>query len=99
MKVHVILYCISSQMTFLVVCAEQELGSYPPLIRDSVFPPGGQMKGEGGPCGDEGPTDPNLMLGAASSAGGVTAPSQQLKWQAHVITSWHEICDGALQDM
>ena len=25
--------------------------------------------------------------------------SQHLKWQAHMVNTWHDICDGALQDM
>lgn len=58
------------------------------------------MKGEAEPCGDEGSSESNLMAGATSgsaSAGAVL--SQQLKWQAHMVESWHGICDGALQDM
>ena len=26
-------------------------------------------------------------------------PLQQLKWQAHMVSEWHGLCDGALQDM
>ena len=25
--------------------------------------------------------------------------SQQLKWQAHVVNTWNDVCDAALQDM
>ena len=28
-----------------------------------------------------------------------TPPLQQLKWQAHMVSEWHGLCDGALQDM
>ena len=33
-----------------------------------------------------------------SGGGGGGAP-QQLKWQAHQVDTWHDLCDGVLQDM
>ncbi len=79
---------------------DQDLGGYPPLIRDSIFPPGGQVKGEGGLCADDDASDSTLMIGAGGGGSATgTSISQQLKWQAHMVESWHEICDGALQDM
>ena len=32
-------------------------------------------------------------------SGGGSGQPQRLKWQAHMVNSWHEVCDGALQDM
>jgi len=32
-------------------------------------------------------------------SGGSGGQTQRLKWQAHMVNSWHEVCDGALQDM
>lgn len=31
--------------------------------------------------------------------GGNGGPPQQLKWQAHQVDTWHDLCDGVLQDM
>ena len=37
--------------------------------------------------------------GSGPSGGGGGAPPQQLKWQAHQVDTWHDLCDGVLQDM
>lgn len=39
--------------------------------------------------------------GGAAAAAAVDASntSQHLKWQAHMVSTWMDLCDGALQDM
>ena len=34
-----------------------------------------------------------------NGGGGSGCPPQQLKWQAHQVDTWHDLCDGVLQDM
>ena len=62
------------------------------------------VAGEDGRCIEESSLEP---IGIPASTGltglsRIRAPfsqDDQLKWQAHMISEWHGLCDGALQDM
>ena len=58
-------------------------------MRRSVFPSEDQNGSQNGDA------LANSMVPNALASG----QSQQLKWQAHQVDTWHDICDGALQDM
>ncbi len=68
------------------------------MIRDTTFPPDGS---EGVEKGVELEIKPEYAYaaGVGGEVGGVGTISQHLKWQAHMVSSWMDLCDGALQDM
>ena len=77
----------------------------PNVIRDSSFPPD---SGCGGSDSSTSKVLPDIKppLGFNFSAaggpgieGGLSGVSQHLKWQAHMVNTWMDLCDGALQDM
>lgn len=80
---------IDDTFVSLIITDGSDLHGY---NRRSVFPSedhcGGQI------------SDTHSSIGnAPSSAGGSGASPQLLKWQAHQVDTWHDLCDGALQDM
>jgi hypothetical protein len=71
---------------------------FPPnMMRDITFPPD-SCGGDGRKKGlDIKPLQAYNFsgVGAAESSNS----SQHLKWQAHMVSAWMDLCDGALQDM
>ena len=73
-------------------------------MRRSVFPSedhcgGGQIsESHGSSSGSVSQSSSAGGGGGGGGANGGTSP-QQLKWQAHQVETWHDLCDGALQDM
>ena len=69
-------------------------------MRRSVFPSedhcgGGQVSESH--SSSSGVSQSSSTGGGGGSNGG--ASPHQLKWQAHQVETWHDLCDGALQDM
>ena len=46
-----------------------------------------------------GPGHGLIGMGGGGGGGDVGNMSAQLKWQAHMVDSWLELCDAVLQDM
>lgn len=70
------------------------------MIRDITFPPdsgcGTDGREKGVELGSQGFNFAGVGLETGTST---TTTSQHLKWQAHVVSTWMDLCDGALQDM
>lgn len=70
-----------------------DMHGYNSTVRRSIFP---SEEHCGGQLGETHSTGNGAPMPSTASNG--TAP-QQLKWQAHQVDTWHDLCDGALQDM
>ncbi len=75
------------------------------MMRDSSFPPDSGHSSEGLDKVDVDikPSPGGYPFAGGSAGVGVggaeAGVSQHLKWQAHMVSSWMDLCDGALQDM
>lgn len=79
------------------------------MMRDNAFPPDGGHGSEGVEKGVEIDIKPppggytftggNPGAGISGDVAGSSSLSQHLKWQAHMVSSWIDLCDEALQDM
>lgn len=68
------------------------------MIRDITFPPDSGCNAEGCKKGIDMKLSQSYIFSGVGTDGGPNS-SQHLKWQAHMVSAWMDLCDGALQDM